>query len=53
MRRLAGWLESPVGKALPEIHLAVFMFSGKFFEFGKRITGISYVSLTLRAIVRS
>lgn len=46
-RRLGGFLETPIGKALPELHLAAFMFSGRFFEFGKRLTGTSYVSCSL------
>ncbi len=36
-----------MGQSLCEIHMVAFMLWGKFFEFGKRLTGISYVS-TLR-----
>jgi hypothetical protein len=42
--KLADALESPIGRALPELHMAMFMFSGRFFEFGKRMTGIQHVS---------
>ncbi|ORY25265.1 Pex12 amino terminal region-domain-containing protein [Naematelia encephala] len=43
-KRLASFIESPWGQALPELHVIAFMFRGRFFEFGKRLTGISYVS---------
>ncbi|KAK8861322.1 hypothetical protein IAR55_002141 [Kwoniella newhampshirensis] len=42
--KLLNFLESPVGKSLPEIHMIGFLFGGRFFEFGKRLTGISYIS---------
>ncbi|WVQ83554.1 hypothetical protein IAT38_005695 [Cryptococcus sp. DSM 104549] len=42
--KLAGFLESPVGKALPELHMIAFLFGGRFFEFSRRLTGLSYVS---------
>ncbi|WRT65429.1 uncharacterized protein IL334_002372 [Kwoniella shivajii] len=43
-QRLLRFLESPIGKALPEIHMILFLFKGKFFEFARRLTGVSYVS---------
>lgn len=42
-RRLAQFLDSPVGQSIPEIHLVTFMLWGRFFEFGKRLTGTTYV----------
>lgn len=43
-RRIVSFLESPVGQSLPEIHLVLFMFSGKFYEVARRLTGVGYVS---------
>ncbi|BEI80225.1 hypothetical protein CcaverHIS002_0107540 [Cutaneotrichosporon cavernicola] len=43
-RRVAKFIESPLGQSLPEIHLVVFMFSGRFYEFARRITGMAYIS---------
>ncbi|TYJ53534.1 hypothetical protein B9479_005803 [Cryptococcus floricola] len=42
--KLAKFLESPVGRALPELHMILFLFRGRFFEFARRLTGISYIS---------
>jgi peroxin-10 len=42
-RKLAAFLESPLGQSLPEIHLVMFMFGGRFYEFARRLTGLSYV----------
>ncbi|TXT11039.1 hypothetical protein VHUM_01790 [Vanrija humicola] len=42
--RLVRFLESPLGQSLPEIHLVLFMFGGKFYEIGRRLTGLSYIS---------
>lgn len=37
-------LESPIGQTLPEISTVLFLVGGRFLEFGRRITGLSYVS---------
>ncbi|WVQ94313.1 hypothetical protein IAU59_001392 [Kwoniella sp. CBS 9459] len=37
-------LESPYAKILPEVHMVAFLFSGRFFEFARRLTGVSYIS---------
>lgn len=42
--RLAAFLESPLARILPELHLVAFMFRGRFFEIARRITGLSYLS---------
>ncbi|WVQ73875.1 hypothetical protein IAR50_003456 [Cryptococcus sp. DSM 104548] len=42
--KLAKFLESPVGRALPELHMILFLFKGRFFEFARRLTGVSYIS---------
>ncbi|KAI9632319.1 Pex12 amino terminal region-domain-containing protein [Dioszegia hungarica] len=42
--RLASALESPLAQSLPELHMIGFLMSGRFFEFGRRLTGTSYVS---------
>ncbi|KAL1410192.1 peroxisome biogenesis factor 10 [Vanrija albida] len=42
--RLVRFLESPLGQSLPEIHLVLFMFGGKFYEMGRRLTGLGYIS---------
>lgn len=44
--RLAKFLESPLGQSLPEIHLVLFMFRGTFYEAARRLTGLSYVSVS-------
>lgn len=44
-RRVAKFIESPLGQSLPELHLVAFMFGGRFYEFARRATGLSYVSL--------
>ncbi|WWC68965.1 uncharacterized protein I206_102901 [Kwoniella pini CBS 10737] len=41
---LARFIESPIGKLIPEIHMMLFSFRGKFFEMARRITGVTYVS---------
>nr|ODN87241.1 hypothetical protein L203_03513 [Cryptococcus depauperatus CBS 7841] len=38
-------LESPCVQALPELHMIAFLFRGRFFELGRRLAGLSYVSL--------
>ncbi|WVR04041.1 hypothetical protein IAU60_001040 [Kwoniella sp. DSM 27419] len=43
-RRLLALLESPLGKMLPELHMIAFLFSGRFFAFARRLTGLSYIS---------
>ncbi|GMK54702.1 hypothetical protein CspeluHIS016_0112880 [Cutaneotrichosporon spelunceum] len=43
-RRVAKFIESPLGQSLPEIHLVLFMFRGRFYEFGRRLTGMEYIS---------
>ncbi|OCF42542.1 peroxin-10 [Kwoniella heveanensis CBS 569] len=47
-RRLKGTLlhllGSPFAKILPEVHMVAFLFSGRFFEFARRLTGVSYIS---------
>ncbi|WWD16776.1 hypothetical protein CI109_101208 [Kwoniella shandongensis] len=42
--KLLRFLESPLGKSLPEVHMIAFLFGGRFFEFGRRLTGVSYIS---------
>lgn len=42
-RSIAKFLESPLGQSLPEIHMVLFMFGGRFYEMGRRITGLGYV----------
>ncbi len=44
-RRVAKFIESPLGQSLPEIHLVIFMFGGRFYEFARRATGMTYVSV--------
>ena len=43
-RKVISFLESPLGQALPEIHLVLFMFGGRFYEVARRLTGLGYVS---------
>nr|XP_019049952.1 hypothetical protein I302_00372 [Kwoniella bestiolae CBS 10118]OCF28882.1 hypothetical protein I302_00372 [Kwoniella bestiolae CBS 10118] len=43
-KKLIVLIESPLGRMIPEIHMMLFLFRGKFFELGRRITGLSYVS---------
>lgn len=44
-KRLAvRFIESPLGQSLPEIHMVMFMFGGRFYEFARRLTGLGYVS---------
>lgn len=45
MEKIGEFLSSPLGKAIPELHMIVFLFRGRFFELGRRLTGMSYVSL--------
>jgi peroxin-10 len=47
-RSLARFAESPVGQALPELHMMAFLFRGRFYELGRRLTGVSYVRSTSR-----
>ncbi|RSH94390.1 peroxisome bioproteinsis factor 10 [Saitozyma podzolica] len=44
-RSLARFAESPIGQALPELHMMAFLFRGRFYELGRRLTGVSYVSM--------
>jgi peroxin-10 len=46
--RVSRFLESPVGQAIPEIHMIAFLFWGRFLEMGKRLAGISYVRAVLQ-----
>ncbi|WWC59958.1 uncharacterized protein I303_102521 [Kwoniella dejecticola CBS 10117] len=41
---LAKLIDSPVGRIIPELHMMLFLFRGKFFELARRITGVTYVS---------
>lgn len=45
VEKIGEFLSSPLGKAIPELHMIVFLFRGRFFELGRRLTGMSYVSL--------
>jgi len=47
--RLATWLESPIGQSLSELHTVAFLYGGRYLEFGRRLTGMSYVCLMKRA----
>ena len=38
-------LGSPWARLLPELHMIVFLFGGRYLEIGKRLAGISYVRL--------
>lgn len=51
--RLATWLESPIGQSLSELHTVAFLYGGRYLELGRRITGMSYVSLKKRARLMS
>lgn len=44
--KIGDFLTSPVGRAIPELHMIAFLFRGRFFELARRVTGMSYVSLT-------
>jgi hypothetical protein len=46
----ARFLESPIGQALPELHMIAFLLRGRFLEFGRRITGVTYVRLVFYGI---
>ena len=41
--RLADLIESPLGQSMPELHMVVFLYGGRFFEWGRRLTGMGYV----------
>ncbi|WWC87532.1 uncharacterized protein L201_002422 [Kwoniella dendrophila CBS 6074] len=41
---LLRFIESPIGKIIPELHMILFLFKGRFFELARRLTGLSYVS---------
>jgi hypothetical protein len=43
--RLANWLESPVGQSLAELNTIAFLYGGRYLEVGRRLTGLSYVSI--------
>jgi peroxin-10 len=43
--RLANWLESPVGQSLAELNTIAFLYGGRYLEVGRRLTGLSYVSV--------
>ncbi|OCF58321.1 hypothetical protein L486_04352 [Kwoniella mangroviensis CBS 10435] len=43
-RRLISLIDSPFGRIVPEMHMILFLFRGKFFELARRLTGLSYVS---------
>ncbi|KAL0242269.1 hypothetical protein I308_105898 [Cryptococcus tetragattii IND107] len=44
VEKIGEFLSSPLGKAIPELHMIVFLFRGRFFELGRRLTGMSYIS---------
>jgi peroxin-10 len=41
--RIARFVASPLGQTLPEMHMVLFLCGGRFFEFGRRVTGLRYV----------
>lgn len=41
-------LQSPIGHSLPEINTLAFLFGGRFLELGRRLTGLSYVSVLIK-----
>lgn len=41
---LKRFLASPLGQSLPELHMVLFLFGGRFLEIGRRITGLGHVS---------
>jgi peroxin-10 len=43
--RLANWLESPVGQSMAELNTIAFLYGGRYLEVGRRLTGLSYVSI--------
>ena len=43
--RLADLIESPLGQSMPELHMVAFLYGGRFFEWGRRLTGMGYVSV--------
>jgi peroxin-10 len=47
---LATWLESPICQSLSELHTVAFLYGGRYLEFGRRLAGLTYVSLTERAL---
>lgn len=38
-------LESPIGQSFPELNTLAFLFGGQFLELGRRVVGLSYVSV--------
>ncbi|OXC67164.1 hypothetical protein AYX13_04266 [Cryptococcus neoformans] len=42
--KIGDFLTSPVGRAIPELHMIAFLFRGRFFELARRVTGMSYIS---------
>lgn len=45
----AHFLKTPLGQSLPALHLVAFLYGGKFLEFGRRLSGLRYVSDTIGA----
>jgi peroxin-10 len=43
---LGRFLQTPLGQSLPELHLIAFLYGGRFLEFGRRLSGLGYVSAT-------